>query len=144
MLYSKMIKLAMQIAYDAHEGQVDKGGYPYIAHPLHLAERMKTEEEVIVALLHDVVEDTPVTLPDLEHFGFSEEVVQAVDAITHRYKEPYKDYIERVKGNRIARTVKIEDIKHNMDFTRIDEEEWKDAEDRYVRYEQALSALLGE
>lgn len=144
MLYSNMIKMAMEVAYEAHSGRVDRAGYPYIAHPLHVAEKMKTENEVIVALLHDVVEDTNIDLTDLVHFGFSEEVVEAVDAITRRYEESYEDYIQRVKRNPIARNVKIEDMKHNSDFTRIEGETWKDAEDRYMRYDKALRQLLGD
>lgn len=146
MLYSNMIRLAMQVLYDAHAGMVDKGGYPYIFHPYHVAEQVSgrvgsTEEEVIVALLHDVVEDTDFTLSDLVHLGFSEEVVSAIDAITHRYKESYKDYIERVKCNKIARKVKIEDKLHNLDFTRLEGVGSEEMGFLLKRYNYALEQL---
>lgn len=118
MIYTKLTCCAARLAYDAHFCQVDACGMPYIIHPLHIAEQMDTEAETVVALLHDIVEDTYVTLEALLREGFSQEIVDAVDAITHRKNEPYKDYLVRVKANPLARKVKLADIAHNMDETR--------------------------
>lgn len=114
-----MILLALQIAAAAHKGQKDKGGNDYINHPLRVAELVEGEEEKMVAFLHDVIEDTRVTLEDLKSSGLSQSVIEAVDAITKRQGESYHDYIERLIQNPIALAVKIADIKHNVDLSRI-------------------------
>ncbi len=108
------IEEAIKIAVDAHFGQVDKQGVPYILHPLRVMFAMETEEERIVAVLHDVVEDTPITLGYLHDCGFSPEVIAAVDALTRREGEVYTDFTLRAKANPTARLVKIADIKDNM------------------------------
>ena len=118
MIYTKLTTTAMQIAYRAHHGQVDKGGVPYILHPVHLAEQMEDEYSTCVALLHDVVEDTQVTLEELEKI-FPPEVTQAVAVMTHKKDEPYLEYVERVKHNPIAKIVKLADLRHNSDHTRM-------------------------
>ena len=119
MIYTKMTCAAARIAYKAHEGQVDVCGMPYIMHPLHVAEQMQTEEEAAAALLHDVIEDTDLTLDDLRTQGISEEVVEAVDLLTNRGNMSYKDYLLRIKTNPIALAVKLADVTHNMDETRL-------------------------
>ena len=131
----------MWLAIAMHDKQKDKGGAPYILHPIHVAEQMKTEEETIVALLHDVVEDTSVTLSDLQYLGFSDEVVYAVDAITKRDGEKWKDYIDRVKENRIARKVKIADLNHNSDLSRLCRPPTHDDLLRAERYKKAIIFL---
>ena len=119
MLYTELTKKAMAFAYKAHEGQVDKGGVPYIFHPFHVAEQMHTEAEVCVALLHDVIEDTDYTEEDIRKLGFDAEIVDAVVAITKLPGEDYMDYIRRLKQNALARAVKEADIVHNSDVTRL-------------------------
>ena len=119
MLYTDLTKKAMAFAYKAHEGQVDKGGVPYIFHPFHVAEQMHTEAEVCVALLHDVIEDTDYTEEDIRKLGFDAEIVDAVVAITKLPGEDYMDYIRRLKQNALARAVKEADIVHNSDVTRL-------------------------
>ncbi len=119
MLYTELTKKAMSFAYKAHEGQVDKGGVPYIFHPFHVAEQMHTEAEVCVALLHDVIEDTDYTEEDIRKLGFDAEIVDAVVAITKLPGEDYMDYIRRLKQNALARAVKEADIVHNSDVTRL-------------------------
>ena len=119
MLYTELTKKAMAFAYKAHDGQMDKGGVPYIFHPFHVAEQMHTEAEVCVALLHDVIEDTDYTEEDIRKLGFPEEMIEAVVAITKLPGEDYMDYIRRLKQNALARAVKEEDIKHNTDVTRL-------------------------
>lgn len=107
----------MNIAYKAHDKQKDKGGFPYINHPLHLAELMDDEYSVCVALLHDVVEDSNVTLNELSGI-FPPEVIQAIDLLTKRDNVLYADYIKQISNNELATKVKLADLAHNMDKTR--------------------------
>ena len=118
MVYTELTKKAMNIAYEAHHGQYDKGGFPYINHPLHLAEQMDTEEECVVALLHDVVEDTNVKMEELDKI-FPKEVMDAVKLLTHDSSIEYMDYIRKIKTNDIATKVKLADLKHNYDKSRL-------------------------
>ena len=112
------IEKALQIAAKAHEGQKDKEGLPYILHPLRVMQAVEGEDAQIVAVLHDVIEDTPVTAEDLRQAGFSEAVVAAVLCMTHRQDEPYADYVVRCKGNDIARRVKMADLEDNSRLSR--------------------------
>lgn len=119
MIYTHLTNEAMKIAYRAHHGQVDKGGIPYIFHPFHLAEQMTDEYTTCVALLHDVVEDTDVTLEALSAV-FPAEVVEAVALLTHRPGDDYLQYVAAIRENPIARAVKLADIAHNSDTTRLE------------------------
>ena len=118
-LYSHLINKAMQIAYDAHRGQTDKIGMPYIYHPTFLAAQMDTEDEIITALLHDVVEDTAVTFADLECEGFPQPVLEAIRLLTHDDGSEYMDYVYRIKQNVLATKVKLADLRHNSNPTRM-------------------------
>ena len=113
------IEKALQIAARAHEGQKDKEGLPYILHPVRVMMSVEGEETQIVAVLHDVIEDTSVTADDLRHAGFSEKVVAAVLCVTHRKDEPYADYVVRCKDNEIARRVKLSDLTDNWRLDRM-------------------------
>ena len=117
MIYTEMTIKAMKIAYEAHLGQLDYNDVPYIFHPYHLAEQMDDEVSCTVALLHDVVEDTPITLSDLEQI-FPAQVVEIVRLLTHDEGVDYFDYIREIKKNPIATKVKLEDLKHNSDESR--------------------------
>ena len=117
MLYTPLTRKAMQIAYDAHQGQVDKGGLPYIFHPYHLAEQMKDEVSCCAALLHDVAEDTDITLDDLAK-EFPAEIMEVLKLLTHREDVPYFEYVRAIKGNPVARKIKLADIAHNSDQSR--------------------------
>ena len=117
MIYTEMTIKAMKIAYEAHLGQLDYSDVPYIFHPYHLAEQMDDEVSCTVALLHDVVEDTPITLSDLEQI-FPAQVVEIVRLLTHDEGVDYFDYIREIKKNPIATKVKLEDLKHNSDESR--------------------------
>lgn len=139
MIYTEKTKRAMQIAFDAHMGQVDKSGIPYIFHPAHLAEQMESEEECIVALLHDVVEDTNITFEDLEK-EFSSEVIEALKLMTHDKSVKYMDYVKNIKTNPIARKVKLVDLKHNSDCTRLNKLTEKDMI-RVAKYREAINIL---
>jgi (p)ppGpp synthase/HD superfamily hydrolase len=107
------IEKALQIAVQAHEGQKDKDGQPYILHPLRVMNAMEDEPAKIVAVLHDVIEDTSVTSEDLRREGFDEVVLAALRCLTHRKNEPYAQYVVRCKGNVIARQVKLADLDDN-------------------------------
>ena len=120
MIYTKMTKIALKLCFDAHKEQTDQSGMPYVFHPFHVAEQMKDEDSTIVALLHDVVEDTSYTLEDLRGFGFSDRVLEAVSLLTHEEDVSYVDYLEKIKGNALAKTVKLADIMHNSDQTRLE------------------------
>lgn len=139
--YTALIRKAMRICYAAHEGQVDKSGVPYVFHPLHLAEQMETEEEICTALLHDVVEDTKWTLAELEAEGFPASVLDAVRLLTREKDVSYMAYIERLSGNRIARKVKLADLEHNSDLTRLLEVTERDLR-RQEKYFLAKEFLL--
>ena len=118
MIYTKLTKEAMNIAYKAHHKQKDKGGFPYINHPFHIAEQMQDEYSTCVALLHDVVEDSNVTLNELSSI-FPFEIIEAVSILTRKKGILYSDYINNVKKNKLARNVKLADLAHNLDKTRL-------------------------
>lgn len=119
MIYTKMTIKAMDVAFSAHFGQKDKAGAPYILHPLHIAEGMPDEDLTVVALLHDVIEDTDFNASDLRKLGFTSTQVEAVVAMTRKKDEQYFDYIKRVKANDLAKIVKLADLKHNSDKSRL-------------------------
>lgn len=117
MIYTPMTNAAMRLAYRAHHGQVDKSGIPYIFHPIHLAESMDDEISCTVALLHDVAEDTSVTMAELKAI-FPREVTDALTLLTHDKNTDYFEYIRAIKNNPIARKVKLADLAHNSDQSR--------------------------
>ena len=117
MLYTPLTAKAMKIAYSAHHGQVDKGGLPYIFHPYHLAEQMDDEISCCAALLHDVAEDTDITLEDLAK-EFPEEVMDVLKLLTHPEDVPYFEYVQAIRQNPIAVKIKLADIAHNSDQSR--------------------------
>ncbi|WP_066729635.1 HD domain-containing protein [Sneathia sanguinegens] len=133
-------ELALKIATEAHKGQVDKAGVPYINHPLTVASLVDTEEEKIVALLHDTIEDTNITEQDLIDYGFPNKIVEAVKLLTHNKNVPYMDYVAKIKDNELARKVKIADLTHNSDLSRLKEITEKDKK-RYEKYQKALLYL---
>lgn len=137
---TELIRKAYCLSKNAHKGQVDKAGRDYFLHPCVVAENVHTVNEKVVALLHDVVEDTEVSLQDLEDAGFPRVVVDAVDAITKRAGEAYDKYIERVKNNRIALIVKISDMQHNSDISRIKDPKEEDYE-RVKKYRTKIHEL---
>ena len=117
MIYTEMTVRAMKMAYDAHLGQLDYNGVPYIFHPYHIAEQMDDEISCTAALLHDVIEDTNLTLTDLEGI-FPAQVIEIVRLLTHDENTDYFDYIRKIKTNPIAKKVKLEDLPHNSDEIR--------------------------
>ncbi len=136
------LERAISLAAQAHAGQVDKAGQPYILHPLRVMLRVSTEEERIAAILHDVVEDTSITLEQLAEEGFSPTVVAAVEALTKRPGESRMEAAARAAENRVARTVKLADNAENMDISRIAHPTEKDFS-RIQEYERVRALLLG-
>jgi len=131
---------AIALAVQAHKGQVDKTGAPYILHPLRVMFRLETESERMAAVLHDVVEDTDVGLEMLTAVGYPREVVEAVDSLTRREQETYEAFVERLAHNPLARRVKLADLEDNMDVRRLATVTAKDAE-RLARYRAAWEKL---
>ena len=142
MIYTEQTKKAMKLCYLAHRDQLDKGGLPYVFHPVHLAEQMPDEITTITALLHDVVEDTPYTLDDLKAMGFPLRAIEAVARMTHDKAVPYLDYVAQIKTDPVARVVKLADLRHNSDTTRLPPELIK--EDRLEKYRRAIALLESE
>ena len=141
MIYTELTMKAMVLAYNAHHGQFDKGGIPYIFHPIHLAESMDDEISTCVALLHDTVEDTELTLEALAK-EFPKEVVEAVALMTHGEGVDYFDYVRAIKKNPIAVKVKLADLAHNSDPTRVSQQ--GSAEKRRAKYAAARKILTEE
>ena len=119
LLESESVSKALQLATVAHKGQIDKAGADYIKHPIAVAESLGTEDEQTAALLHDTVEDTEVTLDDLKSEGFSFAVLKAVDCLTRRDHEPRDTYLQRVAEDPLAVKVKLADLAHNSDLSRL-------------------------
>ena len=140
MIYTDLTKQAMKLCFAAHKDQTDKSGLPYVFHPFHLAEQMPDEESTVVALLHDVVEDTPYTLEDLAQMGFPQSVLEALRLMTHDPSVPYLDYVAKLKSNPITRRVKLADLRHNSDLTRLDRVDEK-ARQRVEKYAAAIRLL---
>lgn len=140
MIYTENTKKALKLAYEKHAGQLDKAGLPYIFHPFHLAEQMDDEDSTVVALLHDVVEDTDTTIEDLAEMGFSDQVLKALQLLTHQKTVDYFEYIKTISANEIATKVKIADLTHNSDLTRLNAITEKD-KDRVAKYKECLDYL---
>lgn len=144
MIYTDLTRKAIVYAYNAHEGQLDRGGIPYIFHPYHLAEQMTDELTACAALLHDVIEDTSTTADDLRKEGFPEEVIEAVTLLTHDQNLSYMDYVAKLSKNKIAKTVKLADLAHNSDITRTpaNTEPAEKTAERIKKYAAAREFLL--
>lgn len=140
MIYTAKTKKALQLCFEAHKNQVDKSGMPYVFHPFHLAEQMCDEDTTVVALLHDVIEDTDYTLDDLTQMGFGKAVTDALFLLTHDDDTPYMDYVAKIKQNPIAKAVKLADLAHNSDSTRLDTVDHK-ALLRKEKYKKAIELL---
>ena len=132
-------ELALQIAKEAHAGQVDKAGKDYILHPITVASYMDTDVEKAIAYLHDVLEDTSVAVDELRNH-FSNEIVDTVITLTHRKDESYFEYIQRISKSKLAKKVKVADLLHNLDITRIKEPSKQDYE-RLEKYKKSILYL---
>ena len=140
MIYTDLTKKALKLCFEAHKEQVDKTGMPYVFHPFHLAEQMDDEISTVCALLHDVVEDTDMTFEKLSEMGFPSEVIECLTCLTHAPEVPYMDYVRALSKNPTARKVKMADLMHNSDLTRLDAvDEW--AHKRNLKYKEAYDFL---
>ena len=136
-----MLERAIEIAVEAHKGQVDKGGQPYILHPLRVMMSVSGESEKIVAVLHDVIEDSDWTFDWLLEEGFCIEVIEALKSVTKESEdEGYDLFVQRAMQNPIGRKVKIADLRDNLDVTRISDMTDKDVK-RINKYKKALKLL---
>ncbi len=140
MIYTPLTKKALKLCFEAHQNQVDKTGLPYVFHPYHLAEQMDDEISTVCALLHDVVEDTSLTFDDLRKMGFPQEVIDVLTLLTHDDSVPYLDYVKTISQNPVAKKVKIADLTHNSDLTRLDVVDER-AFARSKKYKEALRIL---
>jgi (p)ppGpp synthase/HD superfamily hydrolase len=138
----KLLELALNLATEAHRGQVDKGGHPYINHVTRVSNNCSDLDSKIVGMIHDIVEDTYYTLNDLSELGFPDYIVQAIDAISKRKGESYNNYISRVKSNNIAIKVKLSDLKDNTDLSRLSSIYIKDLK-RWIKYNKLRRELEG-
>ncbi|MGI6231820.1 MAG: HD domain-containing protein [Prevotella sp.] len=138
----ELLEKALEIAIKAHKGQVDKAGEIYVFHPIRVAQRCETDDEKIVALLHDTIEDTDVTEDYLIEQGFPMEIVDAVLGVTREEKETYEEFIRRCALNPLSRKVKLHDLEDNMDVRRLKELTEKDMDrlNKYLRAYRYLSA----
>ena len=134
------LERAIEIAARTHAGQVDKGGAPYILHPLRVMLRVAPGAQQIVAVLHDVVEDSDVTFEDLEREGFAAEVIKGLRAVTKVEGESYEDFVARAARDPVGKAVKLADLMENSDLSRIAEPSQKDLE-RVAKYRRAIAYL---
>lgn len=135
------LERAIEIAARVHAGQVDKGGAPYILHPLRVMLSVAPGAQQIVAVLHDVVEDSEVTFEDLEREGFSDEVISGLRAVTKIEGESYEDFVARAALDPVGKAVKLADLMENSDLSRIAEPSQKDLE-RVAKYGRAIQYLM--
>ena len=140
MIYTPLTKKAINLIYEKHNGQVDKAGLPYVLHPVHVAESMDDELSTTVALLHDIVEDTDMTFEELLKEGFPLEVVETLKYLTHEDNVDYYEYIKNISTNAVATKVKLSDLKHNSDLSRLDVVTERDI-DRANKYKSCIEYL---
>lgn len=140
MIYTPLTKKAMKLCFEAHKDQKDRTGLPYVFHPFHLAEQMKDEYSTAAALLHDVVEDTDTTFEDLQKEGIPEKVIEALRLLTYSPEVPYMEYVAKTASDPIAAAVKLADLNHNSDMSRLDNITDKDIQ-RHKKYLDAVSLL---
>ena len=139
MYYSPLVKKASRLLFEAHGSDLDKGGYPYVMHPLYLAFQMEDEDAVCVALLHDLIEDhgDKYSIEYLAREGFGEKILSALRLLTHDPSVPYMDYVREIGKDPLARRVKIADLRHNSDASRLEGQTPKKAD----LYREALLYL---
>lgn len=140
MIYTDKTKQALKLMFTKHKEQVDKSGLPYVFHPFTVAQSMDDEDSTIVALLHDVIEDTNTTIDELVKMGFNDEIIDALKILTHDKTVEYFDYVKKIKLNPLATKVKISDLKNNSDLSRLNNPTQKDIE-RVEKYKKALKIL---
>ena len=139
--YNEQFQIALELAVEKHKNQTDKAGNPYILHPLHVMENVNSKEGKIVAILHDIIEDTDITENYLLKIGLSKRIVDAVVALTRSEDMDYQEYIKNLSSNPLAKEVNLSDLEHNMDLKRLPTLEEKDLE-RNRKYQIAYHYLI--
>ena len=139
--YNEQFQIALELAVEKHKNQTDKASNPYILHPLHVMENVNSKEGKIVAILHDIIEDTDITENYLLKIGLSKCIVDAVVALTRSEDMDYQEYIKNLSSNPLAKEVKLADLEHNMDLKRLPTLEEKDLE-RNRKYQIAYHYLI--
>lgn len=139
--YNEQFQIALELAVKKHKNQTDKAGNPYILHPLHVMENVKNKDAKIVAILHDIIEDTDVTEDYLLEIGISKHIVDAVVLLTHNDNTEYQEYVKNLSSNPLSKEVKITDLQHNMDLKRLPILKEKDL-DRNRKYQIAYHFLI--
>ena len=139
--YNEQFQIALELAVEKHKNQTDKAGNPYILHPLHVMENVNNKEGKIVAILHDIIEETYITENYLLKIGLSKRIVDAVVALTRSEDMDYQEYIKNLSSNPLAKEVKLADLEHNMDLKRLPTLEEKDLE-RNRKYQIAYHYLI--
>ncbi len=142
MIYTDLTRKAINLMFEKHKDQRDKSGLPYVFHPWHVAESMEDEITTCTALLHDVIEDTDTTIDEIRDLGFPEEVLGALQLLTHDKSVDYMDYVEKISTDPVASKVKLSDLKHNSDMTRLLKPEAKDYA-RLEKYKRCIDFLEG-
>ena len=139
-----LIDKSLGIITNLFNDKLDKGNSPYVLHLLKVYQGVNTNEEKIVALLHDVLENTDTTMDDLKELGYSKEIIDTIVVLTKKKGEDYRDYIERIinSGDKIAMNVKLSDLKCNMDIKKIKNPTTNDYERIHKRYEPAYDRIL--
>ncbi len=140
MIYTELTKKAMKLCFEKHKNQVDKSGIPYPFHPFHVAESMTNEYSTCVALLHDIIEDTDTSVKDLLDIGFPNEVVEAIKLMSHDTSVDYFEYVKGLKSNSLCKAVKLSDLKHNSDLSRLSVITDDDLK-RVEKYKKAMAIL---
>ena len=140
MIYTELTRRALLLSFEAHKDQRDKSGMPYVYHPFHVAEQMTDEDTTVVALLHDVAEDTDITVEDIRRLGFPDRVCAALERLTRDKSVPYMEYIEGLSSDPIAAAVKLADLEHNSDLSRLGTVDEKAAA-RAKKYRAAMELL---
>lgn len=135
------LEKAIELAVKAHQNQTDKGGQPYIFHPLRVMTRLDTEAEQIVGVLHDVVEDSSISIENLKELGFGQEITTALRLLTRKKDADYQNYIRAIANNPLALSVKLEDLKDNMRIERIPNPQAEDYA-RLEKYRKAFHYLI--
>lgn len=136
----EQLEEAIKLASIKHYGQRDKSNKPYIFHLLYVMNNLDDLKAKIVGVLHDILEDTDITRNDLLNYGFSKEIIHSVEVLTKSKNQEYMEYIEKIKGDNVARKVKLIDLKHNIDLTRLSEISGKDLK-RNIKYFEAYKKL---
>ena len=142
MIYTKLTKKALKLCFEAHKEQVDKTDMPYVFHPFHLAEQMDDELSTVCALLHDVVEDTDIGFDDLREMGFPERALEVLGLLTHDPEVAYMDYVKIISSDPVARKIKLADLRHNSDLSRMETVTDFDLK-RNEKYKKAIELLEG-